>query len=74
MVRAKFYVTAVLPSVLLQPVVCGSKENEVFFKYTPGGQIRLDILSEETVKQFEVGVEYYVDFTKATPPENTNPA
>jgi hypothetical protein len=71
-VRAKFKVTNVGPSqsndghrIDLWAVYGGSPENEVFFKYTPSGQISLQIVTDETAKFFEVGKEFYVDFTKA---------
>ena len=74
MVRAKFVCKLITPiqrdradtqSVELEPVIDGSEENKTFFKYTPGGKIRLDVMNEEAVKQFEVGKEYFVDFTPA---------
>lgn len=68
MVRAKFVVVAidlVAGRITLNPVTSGSKENEEFYKYTPGGQIVLDTINEEAIKGFEIGMEYYVDFTKA---------
>lgn len=53
-------------SVQLSPVVGGSEENEQFYKYTPGGTVFLEVLSEETASHFEQGQEYYVDFSKAS--------
>ncbi len=75
MVRAKFKVTAVEPNnaekeedkgstVHLFPVT-GSPENESFYKWTPGGNIILSTINTEAAAQFEVGKEYYVDFTPA---------
>lgn len=52
--------------VTMQPVTDGSKENEEFYKWTPGGNIVLDVVSKDTAKKFETGQEYYVDFTPAT--------
>lgn len=49
----------------MYPVISGSPENEQFYKLTPGGNMKLTVLSEETANQFEIGKEYYVDFTKA---------
>lgn len=77
MVRAKFVVDSVTPNgqeseenkgstVVLTPVYGGSPENESFYKWTPGGSIQLSTINEEAAKQFEVGKEYYVDFTPAT--------
>lgn len=69
-VRAKFKVTAVTQTesgntVQLNPVTTGSEENKKFFRYTPAGRIELSIMNDEAAKQFEVGKEYYIDFTKA---------
>ena len=44
-------------------VTSGSKENEEFFKYTPSGAIKLQIVNENV--KFVVGKFYYVDFTEA---------
>jgi hypothetical protein len=74
MVRAKFYVVSVkktkfmdgLGSVVeLTPVINGSDENKEFYKWTPSGRIELGTINEEAAKQFEIGKEYYVDFTPA---------
>jgi hypothetical protein len=68
MVRAKFTVDSITEfitgkKISLLPVVCGSEENEAFFRYTPSGKIEMQTLNEEAAKQFEVGKNYYVDFT-----------
>lgn len=75
MVRAKFKVSNIeyrqadplepLAVVTLYPVISGSPENERFFRYTPGGVITLGTINLEAAKQFEVGKEFYVDFTPA---------
>lgn len=71
MVRAKFKVDEIsffasgTGKLVLQPVTGGSEENEKFFKYTPGGKIELHVVAPATLKMFEVGQEYYVDFTIA---------
>ncbi len=76
MVRAKFTVTSVEPNgatdeenkgstVTLLPVVGGSPENDSFYKWTPGGEISLSTINEVAAAQFEVGKEFYVDFTPA---------
>ena len=56
-------------TIRLEPVYCGSEENKQFFRWTPGGQISLSIINPSAAEQFEVGKEYYVDFTAA--PETT---
>ncbi|GAB3099717.1 hypothetical protein G8770_03575 [Aestuariicella hydrocarbonica] len=73
-VRAKFKVQSVTKdanghSVKLEPVTCGSVENERFFKWTPCGSIQIGTLNEEAANQFEPGKEFYVDFTQAEPAE-----
>lgn len=66
MVRAKFKcVSNEGNNVRLDVVINGSKENEDFFKYTPGGQVNILVDNEAAREQFEVGKEYYVDFTAA---------
>ena len=52
-------------TVYLVPVVGGSSENEQFYKYTPGGQIQLSTINDDAAAEFEIGKEYYVDFTLA---------
>lgn len=69
-VRAKFKVTRTSKSeygeeVELSAVTTGSDENKSFFKFTPNGQIRMSVLNAEASSQFEVGKEFYVDFTRA---------
>jgi len=65
-VRAKFECTsAEHGEIKLQPVYGESEENKKFFEATPGGSINLSIVNEAASSQFEVGKEYYVDFTEA---------
>lgn len=49
----------------LNVVYAGSPENTKFFASTPSGTIELATLKTGL---FEVGKEYYVDFTEAVPP------
>lgn len=71
MVRAKFVVAEKTEtaagsfSVRLTPVISGSKENEEFYKWTPGGQIQLSTINSLAAEKLKVGKEYYVDFTEA---------
>jgi hypothetical protein len=78
-VRAKFKVITVTDSydsermqrvaqVELQPVMSGSPENEQFYRWTPGGTIKLGTINEVAAKEFVPGREFYVDFTPADPP------
>ncbi len=74
-VRAKFLCTGngkvgyspegVTSNITLQPVTGNSEENKDFFRWTPGGKIELSVVNPATAEQFEVGKEYYVDFTPA---------
>jgi hypothetical protein len=71
LVRAKFKVSQIAKTMYghhtihLVPVTGDSPENKEFFKWTPGGQIELNCVNDAATEQFEVGKEYYVDFTKA---------
>jgi hypothetical protein len=51
--------------ISLTPVSSGSEENKKFWKYTPSGKIELSTINQDAADQFEVGKEYYVDFTPA---------
>jgi len=70
-VRCKFKVTHVNAApngeatIALQPVYGGSPENDQFFRYTPSGSISIGTVNAEAAKQFELGKEFYVDFTPA---------
>lgn len=71
MVTAKFKCTEVTlnkdgegAQVSLEVVISGSKENESFFYLTPFGKITMGTINLEAAKQFEVGKEYFVNFTK----------
>jgi hypothetical protein len=45
-----------------------NEENKAFWQATPCGSIELTINNPEGVKVFELGKEYYVDFTPAPVP------
>lgn len=45
-----------------QAVSSGSEENKKFFAATPSGQVELSALRDDL---FEVGKEYYLDFSPA---------
>lgn len=51
--------------IVLFPVTSGSKENEEYYKWTPGGQAILETINESAANQFEQGKEYYVTFEPA---------
>ena len=70
MTRAKFRVTEITQTestekLKLEPVRDGSPENKEFFKWTPAGFIELQVVNPDAAKQFEIGKEFYVDFTLA---------
>lgn len=74
-VRAKFYVQSLKQSkmysgkigttVELSPVMSGSEENKKFYDASPSGKIELGIMNPEAAAAFEIGKEYYIDFTSA---------
>jgi hypothetical protein len=47
-----------------------SEENKAFWKYTPSGVVEFNTIRPEVGQFFELGDEYYLDFTKAP---KTNP-
>ncbi len=51
--------------VELSSVCDGSEENKKFFKWTPSASIKLQTINQVAAEAFEVGKQYYVDFTKA---------
>jgi hypothetical protein len=68
--RAKFRVHSVESNrVAMHPVYADSDENKRFFRATPGGEISMFATNPDVVGEFEVGDEFYVDFTKAPKPE-----
>lgn len=83
-VRAKFKVTSTtqrehwdsqkgrIHEIELQPVIGGSQENEKFYAATPGGMVKLQTVSHEAGQQFELGAEYYLDFTRSAADEGNS--
>lgn len=77
MIRAKFKVASKVKeswkasdgtdvfTVALYPVVGGSSENDAFYAATPGGQLQLSVVREDTADMFDVGDEYFIDLTPA---------
>jgi hypothetical protein len=90
MVRAKFKVVhiglsegrdkqgkpCVQRTVTLQPVYSENvdHENKGFWDATPAGKIELGILNPAAGKQFELGREYYIDFSLAGEPASNSGA
>lgn len=76
-VRAKFKVTEVtdagdgMKMIRMRPVYGDSPENTQFFRWTPSGEIFMGVLNPAASAQFQMGHEYYVDFTRADPVEAT---
>lgn len=77
-IRAKFTVqfnrinsSSNVADVVLTPVTSNppNQENLAFWEATPAGQISLQITNPKASAQFEVGADYYVDFTPVTPRE-----
>lgn len=74
-VRAKFRVESKVVNeggdeagtgaVTLVAVTSGSKENDDFFRYTPSGRLQMGLVNVAALAQFEIGDEFYIDFTKA---------
>jgi len=61
-------VPTVQPTVFLMPVYAPEdpqSENGQFWEATPSGEIKLSINNPAGAEVFEIGREYYVDFTPA---------
>jgi hypothetical protein len=66
--RSKYGSDAEIQNVKLSAVYGGDKgseENKKFWKYTPTGNISLGTINADAAAYFELGEEYYIDFTKA---------
>jgi hypothetical protein len=78
-VRAKFKVDAKrefmsgsekIVSIEMSPVYKSgdpNSENSQFFKWTPTGKIEIGCARAEVADKFELGKEYYIDFTPVEP-------
>lgn len=64
-VRSKSEYEGGTHEIIMYPVVQGSEENKKFFKFTPGGEFKLQVVSSETAQTLEVGKEYYIDISPA---------
>lgn len=67
-VRAKFKCTEkrqheVGYRILFCAVTSGSKENEVFFKWTPDARLEIGTINSDAAAQFTPGNEYYLDIS-----------
>ena len=68
-IRAKFFVTEVAKTtyggrVKLSAVTRG-QDNKIWASATPSGSIEMSIRNELAIEQFDVGKEYFVDFSPA---------
>lgn len=70
--RAKFEVTSITEyshiagkKIVMAPVMVGSAENQRFYKSTPSGALEFFINGGEATGYFEIGKEYYLDFSLA---------
>lgn len=66
MIRCKFKVDSVTnyahgSQVVMRPVTEGSKENEAFYKWTPGGELKLETINEDAAALLKPGKDYYID-------------
>ena len=60
-----------MKTVHFHPVMDGSAENKAFNKFSPSGKIEIGIAGDAPAfDSFEVGKEYYVDFTVVEPVES----
>lgn len=58
-------------TIIMQPVYgngAPDSENARFWDATPSGELKLCTINEAAWSQFELGKEYYIDFTKAPKP------
>ena len=51
--------------ICFKPVTHGSSENESFFKWTPFGSVEIRLIDEDIAELFNVGEDYYFDFSSA---------
>lgn len=75
-VRAKFkvneirrhqYGTDEMQTIAMTPVYCDKEgsENHEFWNATPQGKVELGVINLKAANFFELGKEYYLDFTPA---------
>ena len=71
-VRAKFKVDQITQTqtgrtILMSPVYSNDEksENKQFWQWTPSGKIEMAITNPSAFNQFELGKEYYIDFSAA---------
>lgn len=57
--------TVEMRTIVMSPVGYTTPENQAFWSATPSGEVKLGTINPEAWQQFELGKEYYVDFTPA---------
>ena len=70
MTRSKFRCVSVTNlerggEVKLKTLISGSEDNSWFFNMTTNGEINLETIDQDVIKQFIPGMDFYVDFTSA---------
>lgn len=53
--------------LVFTPVTTGSEENKTFWKYTPNGELKMQVDNPLAVAQLKLGAEYYLEITEANP-------
>lgn len=70
--RAKFVVDSIthrkdgddeVRDIEMQAVTGGGEENDKFFKYTPGGSLRLSTINEGALAGLKAGQECFIDIS-----------
>lgn len=63
-----------MTTVVLSPVYSQDpdSENKKFWDATPSGEVKLGTINKAAADYFELGEEYYLDFTKAEKAEKTS--
>ncbi len=59
------WVSGEVQTIILRPVSGGSEENKKFWVASPSGRIELGCANLEAAQLFELGKQYYIDFTEA---------
>jgi len=62
------YLPCEMWTVVMSPVYANNDpehENSKFWAATPSGEIKLDTVNAEAVKEFDLDKEFYIDFTAA---------
>lgn len=47
---------------VFRAVAGDTPENKSFWEWTPSGEIKLQCVNPEVLKEFEIGQEFYIDF------------